>query len=227
MSYELLHFRGAEEIIKSKNLAIDLQFTLEYIDDALFGTLHKRELLKMVLQEMDWINKDYLSILDGRRYTYKGYKRQIAMESCLSIYEYLQTALLRLQIGFDKKMIDMGVVLVNSQRAEKSPLGNTRELIDKEIEMLYPTISLPVTIALFDLGKPTVFLEGISKSDTPIADEKPASVEVPASPAMLTESSDVLDKIGNEPENRSPVRRPVPRPRKNRRAEKLALLAVL
>ena len=159
MSYELIHFRDSNEVLKSKNLAIDLQFTLEYIDDALFGTLHKRELLKMVLQEMDWINKDYLNILDGRRYSYKGYKRGIAMESCLNMYEYIHNALFRLQIGYDKGMIDMGIVLVNAQRAEKSPLGNTKKLVEKEIEMLYPTISLPVTIALFDLGKPAVYLE--------------------------------------------------------------------
>jgi hypothetical protein len=59
-------------------------------------------------------------------------------------------------------MIDMGIVLVNAQRAEKSPLGNTKELVEKEIEMLYPTISLPVSIALFDLGKPAVYLDEVS-----------------------------------------------------------------
>ena len=227
MSYELLHFRDANEILKSKNLAIDLQFTLEYIDDVLHGSGHKRELLKFCMEEMDWFNKDYLNILDGRRYSYKGFKRGVAIESSLGMYEYLQTALLRLQIGFDKGVIDTGIVLVNSQRSDKSPLGNTKELVEKEIEMLYPTISLPVSIALFDLGNPDDYIEAIMKNDVPAAEEIPASIEVPALPAMLTENSDALDKIENVPENPVPVRLPVSRPRKNRRAEKAALLAVI
>ena len=79
MSYELLHFRDANKILKSKNLAVDLQFTLEYIDDILQGSGHKRELLKFCMEEMDWFNKDYLNILDGRRYSYKGFKKGVAI----------------------------------------------------------------------------------------------------------------------------------------------------
>ena len=74
-------------------------------------------------------------------------------------YEYIQDALLRLQVGFDKKKIDMGIVLVTAQRSEKSPLGSTKELVEKEIEMLYPTINLPVTIVLFDLGRPEIHVQ--------------------------------------------------------------------
>jgi hypothetical protein len=76
------------------------------------------------------------------------------MDGSFSSYEYIQDALLRLQVGYAKKKIDMGVVLVTSQRSEKSKLGTTKDLVCQEIEMLYPTISLPVTIVLFDLGKP-------------------------------------------------------------------------
>jgi hypothetical protein len=48
----------------------------------------------------------------------------------------------------------MGIVMVTAQRSKKSKLGSTKELVAKEIELLYPTISLPVTIVLFDLGRP-------------------------------------------------------------------------
>jgi len=48
----------------------------------------------------------------------------------------------------------MGIVMVTAQRSEKSKLGTTKDLVIKEIEMLQPTISLPVTIILFDLGRP-------------------------------------------------------------------------
>jgi hypothetical protein len=81
-------------------------------------------------------------------------KNRVAMDGSFSSYEYVQDALLRLQIGFDRGRIDMGIVLVTAQRSEKSPLGSTRALVCQEIEMLYPTISLPVTVVLFDLGKP-------------------------------------------------------------------------
>jgi hypothetical protein len=227
MSYELLHFRGSDNIIKSKNLAIDLQFTLEYIDDALSGSLYKRELLKMVLHEMDWINKDYLSILDGRRYAYKGYKRDVAMESCLNLYEYIHTALFRLQVGFDKGQIEMGIVLVNAHRAEKSPLGKTKELVQKEIDLLYPTISLPVAVALFDLTKPAEYLENILRNDAPVKDQKPASIEVPAIPDKPTEGSKTLYMVHNQPEKQRKASAAIPRSRKSNRVEKRAISAAM
>jgi len=78
----------------------------------------------------------------------------VAIDGSFSSYEYIQDALLRLQVGFDKKKIETGIVLLTAQRSEKSPLGSTRELVEQEIQDLYPTISMPVIIALFDLGKP-------------------------------------------------------------------------
>jgi hypothetical protein len=41
-------------------------------------------------------------------------------------------------------------------RSEKSSLGTSRDLAITEVEMLYPTISMPVSIALFDLGLPII-----------------------------------------------------------------------
>jgi hypothetical protein len=103
---------------------------------------------------MDWRQNGDIKILEGRRYAYKGFKNRIAIDGSFSSYEYIQDALLKLQVGFDKKKIDMGIVMVTAQRSKKSKLGSTKDLVAKEIELLYPTISLPVTIVLFDLGKP-------------------------------------------------------------------------
>jgi len=153
MSFEILHFRKAEEILKLKNMEKEVQLTMEYLDDVLYGTFYRRELLRQALEEMDWRNREDLNILDGRRYNYKGFRKRVAMDGSFASYEYIQDALLRLQIGFDKGRIDMGIVLVTAERSEKSPLGSTKELVCQEIEMLYPTISLPVCVALFDLGK--------------------------------------------------------------------------
>jgi|GEM_PF-336113 len=159
MSFEIMYFRGSEKILKEKNMGEEIKLTVEYLHDALFGTCHKSELLRQALDEMGWRPKEGLNILDGRRYSYKGLRKRVAMDGSFASYEYIQDALLRLQIGFDKKKIDMGIVLVTSQRSEKSPLGTTKNLVEKEIEYLYPTISLPVAVILFDLGRPYGLIE--------------------------------------------------------------------
>jgi hypothetical protein len=178
MSFEIIHFRGADKILKSKKMEKEIKITMEYLNDCLFGTFHKRELLRQALEEMDWRPKEDLSILDGRRYSYKGFRKRVAMDGSFASYEYIQDALLRLQIGFDKQKIDMGIVLVTAQRSEKSPLGNTRTLVKQEIEMMYPTISLPVTIILFDLGRPGAYLEEEGKqTDNGTNSKTPGSLE--------------------------------------------------
>jgi len=158
MPFEILHFRGSDEIIKSKNMENDVQITLEYINDALYGTIYRGELLRQALDEMDWReNGDgELKILDGRRYMYKGVKRGVAIEGNFSVYEYILEGLFRLQVGFDKGRIETGILMLTSMRSEKSSLGTSRDLAEAEVEMLYPTISMPVSIALFDLGFPII-----------------------------------------------------------------------
>jgi len=158
MPFEILHFRGSDEIIKSKNMKNDVQITLEYINDALYGTIYRGELLRQALDEMDWRENGNgeLKILDGRRYMYKGVKRGVALEGNFSVYEYILEGLFRLQVGFDKGRIETGILMLTSMRSEKSSLGTSRDLAIAEVEMLYPTISMPVSIALFDLGPPII-----------------------------------------------------------------------
>ena len=153
MPFEMFHVRGSDTIIKDKNLEKDVQVTLEYVDDALYGSIYRRELLRQALDEMDWRENGTLNILDGRRYQYKGFKRGVAIEGNFSVYEYILEGLFRLQVGFDKGMIETGILMLTSLRSEKSHLGSSRELAQTEVEMLYPTISLPVSVALFDLGE--------------------------------------------------------------------------
>jgi len=85
------------------------------------------------------------------------------------------------------KKIDMGIVLVTAQRSEKSPLGSTKHLVEQEIELLHPTISLPVTIALFDLGKRGSYVDEAKaeagkkrgEETNPISDGQSAQAETP------------------------------------------------
>jgi hypothetical protein len=88
--FELVHFRGADKIIKEKKMANGVRQLMEYIHDCLFGTRYKSELLRQALTEMDWKNGD-LNILDGRRYFYKGFKNRIALDGSFSsnIYKML------------------------------------------------------------------------------------------------------------------------------------------
>ncbi len=158
MPFEVIHFRGADKILKDKNLDRDVQITLEYVDDVLCGTIYRRELFRQALDEMQWRengNVD-LKILDGRRYMYKGVKRGVAIEGNFSVYEFILEGLLRLQIGFDKGKIETGILLLTSKRSEKTPYGSTSKMVKEEIEMLYPTISMPVSVVLFDLGDPVI-----------------------------------------------------------------------
>ncbi len=46
--------------------------------------------------------------------------------------------------------------MLTAARSEKSSYGTSRELAEAEVELLYPTISMPVSIALFDLGAPII-----------------------------------------------------------------------
>jgi hypothetical protein len=158
MPFEILHFRGSDEIIKEKNLDRDVKITLEYIDDVLFETLHRRELFREALEEMQWRengNVD-LKILEGRRYMYKGVKRKVAIEGNFSVYEFILEGLFRLQVGFDQGKIETGILILTALRSEKSSYGTSRDLAEAEVELLYPTISMPVSIALFDLGTPVI-----------------------------------------------------------------------
>lgn len=172
MSFEILHFRGADKILQEKNMAKEIQLTMEYLNDVLYGTFRRSELLRQALEEMDWRPKGDLNIMDGRRYLYKGLRNRVAIDGSFSSYEFIQDGLLRLQIGRDKGKIDMGILLLTSLRSEKSPYGSTKQLVEQEIEYLYPTISIPVTIVLFDLGKPGLLSEmGAAVPDAPKEDE--------------------------------------------------------
>jgi hypothetical protein len=184
MSFELLYFRDSDRIIRKKKMGNVILSTLRYLDDVLQGTLYRGELLRQALSDMDW-RQEPLSILDGRRYQYKGLRAGVAIDGSFSSYEYIQDALLRLQVGFDKKKIEVGIVLLTAQRSEKSPFGSTKELVEQEIQDLHPTISMPVVVALFDLGGPGIYSDETkaeskdqqSEANTPESEANPQGSE--------------------------------------------------
>ena len=154
MPVEILHFRDAYKILKKKRMVNHVKSTLEYVANTLYGSLYRGSLLRMALDEMGWRENGSLQILDGRRYQFKGYKKGVAIEGSFAAYEFIHEGLFRLQLGFDKGLIESGILMLPGQRSEKSKLGSSAELATAEIEQLYPTISVPVTVALFDLGRP-------------------------------------------------------------------------
>ena len=110
MDIELLHFRDSEKILNDKNMIKDVQVTLRYLSDVLYGTLHRGELMRQALEEVDWRGKDNgnLKILENRRYMYKGFKKGVALEGNFSVYEFILEGLFRLQVGYDKGKIETG-----------------------------------------------------------------------------------------------------------------------
>jgi hypothetical protein len=156
MPFEMIHFRDSDKIIRKKKLDRDLKVTLNYVSDVLTGSLYRGELLRRALDEMGWRENGSLNIMDGRRYQYKGLKRGVAIEGSFAAYEYILEGLLRLEIGFRHGKIDCGVLMLNSHRSEKSSLGTSRDLAAAEIEHLSGIITVPVSIALFNLGAPVI-----------------------------------------------------------------------
>ena len=178
--FEILHFRESDKILKKKKMMKDVQLTLEYVDDALSGTLYKRELFRQALDETDWIaESSRMNIIEGRRYRWKGYKKSVAIEGNFSSYEYILEGLFRLQLGFDKGLIETGVLILTSKRSVNSPYGSTQMMIGEEIELLYPTISMPVSIALFNLDDPEIIIDekGDIDNGVPVQTSDPAFAE--------------------------------------------------
>ena len=153
MSYQTVYFHDAEKIIKANRMTKIINQTFKGIEQDLIGSSFPGTTLKTTLTDCDWReNLDGLKIIDGRRYQYKGFRKRVAIEASLGAYEYVLEGLFRLQIGFDKGLIDAGILILNGTRSDKSPLGESLELVKSEVEELYPTISLPVVVALFDVG---------------------------------------------------------------------------
>jgi hypothetical protein len=86
MPFEILHFRGSEKILKEKKMTREIKLAMEYLNDCLYGTYRKGELLRQALQEMDWRQNGDLNVLDGRRYFYKGFRKRVAMDGSFSNY---------------------------------------------------------------------------------------------------------------------------------------------
>jgi len=155
--YTLLHFRGADKILKKKKMMNDVETTLGYIDDVLSGAVYKRELFRQAIDEMGWLaDNGAMNILEGRRYRWKGYKKSVAIEGNFSAYEYILEGLFRLQLGYEKKMIETGILILTAKRSEKSPYGSTEDMVREEITLLEPVINLPVSICLYDLEDPII-----------------------------------------------------------------------
>jgi hypothetical protein len=152
MSFELLHFRESDKVLKKLKMMQDVVKTLEYLDTVLFEAPNKGELLKQALKDQGWREDGTLNILENRRYQHKGFKNKVAIDGYIGTFENLE-GIFRLQLSFDKQKIETGLILMNSLRSFDSPFGSSRELVEWEVEQLEPTVFMPLSVALFDLGK--------------------------------------------------------------------------
>ena len=152
MPFTTVYFREAEALIKAQRMKKNILATLEDLEQSL-ATFHYRGFtVRSVLNDAGWREESNdLNILEGRRYQFKGYWRRVAIEANLSVYEYLWEGLFRLQLGFDQGKIDTGILILPGNRSDKSPLSSSIDLVKVEVEALFPTISLPVAVVLFDV----------------------------------------------------------------------------
>jgi hypothetical protein len=152
MSFELLHFRESDKVLKKLKMMQDVVKTLEYLDTVLFEAPNKGELLKQALKDQGWREDGTLNILENRRYQHKGFKNKVGLDGYIGSFENLE-GIFRLQLSFDKQRIETGILLANSLRSIDSPFGTSRELVEWEIEQLEPTVFMPISVTLFDLGR--------------------------------------------------------------------------
>src|SRR5210317_1737932 len=107
---------------------------------------------------------------------YKGFKRGVAIDGSFSAYEFIIEGMARLQIGFDTGKIEAGVLMLTAKRSEKSPYGSTVDMVKSEVAQLHPTISLPVSVALFNLGEPDLYL-GEENNGIPVQENDNPGIE--------------------------------------------------
>jgi len=174
MSFQVFHFRESDRILKEKRLDKDFQATMQYLDDVLTGSLYRRELLREALKDMHWRENGCLNFMEGRRYQFKGFKKGVALEANLNFYEFILEGLFRLQVAFDKGLIEAGILLLTAKRSEKSPYGSSARMVEEDLDILYPTISLPVVVVLFDLGEPRFMHDPEMGSGFPVSKEEEA-----------------------------------------------------
>jgi len=54
MPLEIVHVRKSDTILREKGMEDDVADTLAYIEQSLYGTMNRGELLREVLEEMGW-----------------------------------------------------------------------------------------------------------------------------------------------------------------------------
>ncbi|MFU2207725.1 hypothetical protein [Solidesulfovibrio sp. C21] len=152
MPFEILHFRDSKLVIEEKGMAGIVKDTLEYVDTLLNESSAKGRRLRLGLEDCGWRDNGNLPIIEGRRYQYKGCLQRIAIEANFYAYEYILEGLARLQLGYDLGRIDVGLLLLTGERSAKSPFGSTKDLVAREVDSFYPTISMPVAVAIFSVA---------------------------------------------------------------------------
>ena len=68
MPFEIFHFRESDRVLQEKHMEKDFEGTMQYLDDVLYQSLYRRELLRIGLQETGWRDNGSLNFLSGRRY---------------------------------------------------------------------------------------------------------------------------------------------------------------
>ena len=152
MPYQLYHFNGSKEFIKSNSMVSDLAMTAQHVLNTISGAFLREQLLRIALDEMGWTQGDTWNIVAGKKCRYLGCKRGVGLEANLGIYDYIVEGAMRLQVGYDKGQIDAGILLLTNQGMPKCMEEDIYPQLEKDMNALAPTISLPLCICLYDFS---------------------------------------------------------------------------
>ena len=150
MDFKLYHFHGSDKIFKNRAMISDVAMTVEHVFNVLKGNLFPDNLLRIALDEMGWHKGSTWNIVAGHHYQFEGFKNGVGLEECLGACGCIVEGLVNLQVAYDKGQIDGGLLLLSVSGIPECNGDDAETILIRDVNSLGPTISLPVSVCLYD-----------------------------------------------------------------------------
>ena len=151
MSFQVFHFHDSERIFRNRSMISDVAMTTQHVFNALNAPIDQGKPLRIALDEMGWHQGDTWNIIAGHHFQFEGFKNAVALKVSLISYEFILEDLAHLQLAFDKGMIDAGLLLLTTWQMPICDRQDWKTVLTKDMDALSPTISLPVSVCLYEL----------------------------------------------------------------------------
>ena len=149
MAQRKTDFGNVQETLKAKKLDSNLESLLEELHEGWLQGQGGTEFQKKILQKHGWQTEKPVGI-PGRRYAYDGFRNGVAIEIEWSQVERVLSDLLKLQYGFIKGDLELGIIITIGDRSKQSPIDEAESGGEKEVEeMTKEIISIPILLVVF------------------------------------------------------------------------------